>query len=216
MSFDTGRLSPVSAASAVCRAVELDQARVRGDGVALLDEQDVARHHLRGGNALPRAAADHVRVRGRHAPQRGDRLLGARLLDVAHERVQQDHREDRDRLVRQRRVAFEQPQSSGDGGRHEQQDHQRFGELREKLLPRRDRLFRGELVPAVALEPRARLGFAQAALRVGAEGGKRLFRAHPVRLRYRARNRRHMKSTAKRIKMISAALPTAVDAAQTH
>ena len=157
VSFDTGMLSPVSAASAVCSAVDCDQARVGGDRVALLDQQDVAGHHLGGRDALPRAAAHHAGVRRRHAPQRGHGLLGARLLHVAHERVEQHDRQDGDRLVGQRGVALEQPQRGRDRGRDQQQDHQRIGELGEELPPGGRRLFGGQLVPAVALEPRPRL-----------------------------------------------------------
>ena len=42
VSFETGRLSPVSAASAVCSAVDWINPRVGGNGVAFLDEDDVA------------------------------------------------------------------------------------------------------------------------------------------------------------------------------
>ena len=43
------------------------------------------------------------------ARKRGDRGLGARLLQVAHRRVEQDDREDRDGFVGQRRVALDRP-----------------------------------------------------------------------------------------------------------
>ena len=169
MSFDTGRLSPVSAASAVCSAVDSNQPRVGGDGVAFFDEDDVAGHELGRRDALPLAVADDVRVRRRHLAQRRHRLLRARLLDVAHDRVEQHDGEDRDRLVGQRRVALVEPQSRRDRRRDEQQDDEHVLELGEELPPRRHRLFRGQLVPAVAFEPRPRLFFAQALLRIRAQ-----------------------------------------------
>ena len=138
MSFDTGRLSPVSAASAVCSAVDSDQARIGRNGVALFDEDDVAGDELRRRNAPPLAVADHVGVRGRHLAQRRHRLLGARLLNVAHDRVEQHDGEDRDRLVGQRRFALIQPQRCGDRSGDEQQDHEHIGELGEELPPCRD------------------------------------------------------------------------------
>ena len=101
MSFATGRLSPVSAASAVCSAAVLEQARVGRDGVALLDQDDVAGHDLGRRHPVPRAVADDGGVRGRHLAQRRHRLLGARLLDVAHDGVEEHDGEDRHRLVGQ-------------------------------------------------------------------------------------------------------------------
>ena len=50
-----------------------------------------------------------VRVGRGHRAQRGDGRLGARLLDVAHRRVQQHDGEDGERLVGQRRVALVAP-----------------------------------------------------------------------------------------------------------
>ena len=114
MSFDTGRLSPVSAASAVCSAVDWISRASAGNGVALLDEDDVAGHELGRRDALSLAVADDVGVRRRHLAQRRHRLLRARLLDVAHERVEQHDGEDRDRLVGQRGVALVEPQPGGD------------------------------------------------------------------------------------------------------
>ena len=63
----------------------LDQPRVGRNGVAFLDEDDVARHELARRDALPCAVADDVGVRRRHLAQRRHRLFGARLLDVAHD-----------------------------------------------------------------------------------------------------------------------------------
>ena len=60
-----------------------------------------------GGDAPPLAVAHDRGVGRRHRAQRGDGGLGARLLHVAHRRVEQDDREDRDRFVGQRRVALD-------------------------------------------------------------------------------------------------------------
>jgi hypothetical protein len=119
-------------------------------------------------------------VCGRHAPQRRHRLLGARFVDVAHERVQQDDREDGDRLVGKGGVALDQPQCGGDRRRYQEQDHQRIGELSEKLLPSGHRRFGGQLVPAVALEPRPCLVFAQPEPGVAVERHEGFVGAYPV------------------------------------
>ena len=84
----------------------LNEPRVRRNGVALLDEDDVARHELRGRDALTRAVPDHGRVRRRHLAQSRDRLLGAGLLNIAHHRVQQHDGEDRHRFVGQGGIAL--------------------------------------------------------------------------------------------------------------
>ncbi len=149
----------------------MDQARVGGNGVAFFDEDEVAGHDFRRRNALPLAVADDVGLCRRHLAQRRHRRFGARLLDVAHDCVEQHDREDRDRFIGQRRFALHQPQRGGNGCGDEQQDHQHILELCEELSPRRHGLFRRQLVAAVALQPSLRFGFAQAAPRVRAERG---------------------------------------------
>ena len=84
-SFATGRLSPVSAASAVCRDADVDEARIGGDRVAFLEEDDVAGDDLDGRNVPPLAVAHDARVRGRHLAQGRDRRFRPRLLHVAHQ-----------------------------------------------------------------------------------------------------------------------------------
>jgi hypothetical protein len=110
-------------------------------------------------------------VRGGHATQGRHRLRGTRLLHIAHQRIEYYDREDRDRLVGQRRLALEQPQRRRDRRGDEQQNDQGVGELREKLLPARDRTLGGQLVAAVARKPRARLLLAQPAPRIAAQLG---------------------------------------------
>ena len=133
MSFETGRLSPVSAASAVCSAVESNQSRVGGNGVAFFDEDDVAGHDSARGNALPLAITDDVRLRRRHLAQGGDRSLRACLLNVAHDGVEQHNRKDRHRFIGQRRITFVEPQAGRDSRRDEQQNNEQILKLREEL-----------------------------------------------------------------------------------
>ena len=61
--------------------------------------------------------------------------LGARLLDIAHERIQQDDGEDGQGFVGEGRVALVEPQRGRDGGGDEQQDDEHILELREELTP---------------------------------------------------------------------------------
>ena len=101
MSFATGRLSPVSAASAVCSAVDWIS-RASAGMVSPSSMRMMSPGTTSAAGMLRRVAvADDVGVRRRHLAQRRDGLLRARLLDVAHDRVEQDDGEDRDRLVGQ-------------------------------------------------------------------------------------------------------------------
>ena len=135
----------------------LDQPRVGRNGVAFFDEDDVAGHELARRDALPLAVPNDVGVRRRHLAQRRHRLFRARLLDVAHERVEQHDGEDRDRFVGQRGVALIQPQPAEIERGDEQQDDEDILELGEKLPPCGYRAFRRQLVLAVAFEPFLRL-----------------------------------------------------------
>ena len=78
-----------------------DQPRIGRNRVAFLDEDDVAGNDLGGGNAPPLAVANDRGIGRRHRAQRRHGRLRSRLLDVAHGRVEQDDREDRDRFVGQ-------------------------------------------------------------------------------------------------------------------
>ena len=147
----------------------MNQPRVGGNRIPFFDEDDVAGHDLGRRNALPRAVADHVGVRRRHLAQRRDRCFRARLLDVAHDGVEQHDGEDRHRFVGQRRFALVQPQRRGDRRGDEQQNDEHILKLREELPPRRHRLFRRQLVAAISFEPCLRLTCAQPKLRVGSE-----------------------------------------------
>ena len=77
----------------------MNQPCVGGNGVALLDQDDVARHDLGGIDASPLSVAQDVSVRRSHLAQCGQRGLGSRFLDIAHERIQQHDRGDGQGLV---------------------------------------------------------------------------------------------------------------------
>ena len=81
----------------------LDEPRVGGDRVALREQKHVARHDLGRGNPLLAPVAHDARRRRRHPLQRRDRLLGARLLHVAEDRVQR-RRSQRSRSRRTARL----------------------------------------------------------------------------------------------------------------
>ena len=71
----------------------LEQPRVGCDDISLLNQQDVARNHIGSGNALSHAIPNDVGMRCRHLAQCSHRLLRPRLLDVAHQRVEQHNGE---------------------------------------------------------------------------------------------------------------------------
>ena len=135
----------------------LDQPRVGGNGVALFDEYDVAGHELARRDALPGAVPYDVGVRRRHLAQRRHRLLGAGLLEVAHERVEEHDGEDRHGFIGHRGVALVKPQSCGDQRGNDQQDDEDIRELSQKLSPCGYRCFRRQLVLAVAFQAFLRL-----------------------------------------------------------
>ena len=147
----------------------MHQPRVGGNGVALFDEDEVAGHHLGRRDALLRAVPYDLGVGRRHLAQRRHRVLGSGLLDVAHDRVEQDDREDGDRFVGQRGVALDEPQPGRNRRRDEQQDDEHVLKLGEEFPPGRDGLLGRQLVLAVAFEPRPRLPLAEAEPRVRAE-----------------------------------------------
>jgi hypothetical protein len=92
----------------------------------------------------------------------------AGLLHIPQHRVEKHDAEDGDRFIRQRRLALVEPQRGGDCSSDQQQNHQDVGKLREELFPGGDGLFRRQLVMAVFLQPRLRLGLCQAEMLIGA------------------------------------------------
>jgi len=113
----------------------LDQPRVGRHGVALFDEYEVAGHKLARQDALSGAVPYDVGVRCRHLAQRRHRLLGASLLKVSHEPVEEDDGEDRHSFVGYRGVALIKPQTCGDERGKDQQDDEDIRELAQKLSP---------------------------------------------------------------------------------
>ena len=142
---------------------------IGGDGVAFLDQDDVAGDDLRGGDAPSFSVANDRCVRCGHRSQGRDRGLGPCLLNVAQRGVEQDNRQDGHRFVRKARVTLVGPQAGGDTGGDEQQDDEYVLELREEPPPRRDRLLGRELVAPVPFESRSHLGVGQATAEVGSE-----------------------------------------------
>ncbi len=120
-------------------------------------------------------------MRCRHLAQRHHCFLRTRLLDVAHDCVEQHDGENRHRFVGQSCCALVKPQSSRDQGRDEQQYHQNVLKLREELSPGRHRLFGRQLISTVTLEPCPRLRIAQSELRVRAERSQYFVDRLPVR-----------------------------------
>jgi hypothetical protein len=158
ISFDTGRALAGQGGFRRLQPGRLNKPRVGRNGIALLNEDDVARDKLRRWDAMSFADPDHGGARRRQLPQGSHCLLGARLLSMAHDRVQENDSEDGDRFVRQNRVALKQPQSRGDEPGDQQQDDEGIRELGKKLPPCRNGRFRRKFVPAGPFQPQPRLG----------------------------------------------------------
>ena len=77
----------------------VDDARIRGHSVPFFHQEEISGHDLRRGYASAFAVPYHLCVRGPHLPERGDSRLRARLLHVAHDRVEHHDTEDRRGLV---------------------------------------------------------------------------------------------------------------------
>ena len=134
---------------------------VSGDSRAGGEANDVAGHQVTGGDLALVAVAQGDRHRGRHAPQRLDRTLGAVLLGEAEQDgEQQDHADD-NRLE-------DVSQHRGEGDGEEQDQDEDVLELREEQAPRRNTGRGDELVRAVLTQAARRLFAAQSAAR-GAE-----------------------------------------------
>ena len=159
----------------------LDQPAIGRNGVAFLDEDDVARDDLRRGDASPLAASDHGGISRRHRAKCRDGSLGTRLLHIAHGRVQEHDGKDGDGFVGEGRVALHDPERRGDRCGDEKQDDEHILKLRQESPPRRDRLLRGELVWSVLREPSARFLVAQPALLIGPEPGDQFAGVQAVR-----------------------------------
>ena len=141
----------------------LDDAGVRRDLVAGLDQHDVAGDDLIGRDALALAVADDRGFRGGQRHQCAHRFFGARLLEEAEQGVEATIAQDDDGLVRQRGLAriLQQPFHHRDDHGDQQDDHQEVLELLEQPPP--PGCFRRALEPvrSVLLEAPLRLGAAK-------------------------------------------------------
>ena len=147
----------------------LDEAGVRRNLVAGLDQHDVAGDDVMGRDALAIAVANDRGFRRGERHQGADRFLRARLLDEAEHGVEHDDRHDDDRLVGQGALArvLQHPFDHRDHDGDQQDDHQEIFELlQQPFPPRRFRralqpvgavLLRGAAAPRTRLRPRATL-----------------------------------------------------------
>ena len=119
--------------------------------------------------------ADDVSARCRHLPQRRDCRLGAFLLDVTKNRIQQHDRADRDRIVGQRRVTLVKPERKRRRGRDQQQNDEDVAKLTEEFSPGWNRPLGGELIRPIATEPGASFVVRQATKRVTLECANDVF-----------------------------------------
>ena len=71
----------------------LDEDRVRGDAVPLLQDEEIAAHDLATRDAPPRCTADDECARARQVPERGE---GSRRLALLHERDADHHGDGRE------------------------------------------------------------------------------------------------------------------------
>ena len=141
----TGRLSPVSAASATSSVAAAEHAPVGGHDVAGLDLDDVAGHELLGRQLRERAVAAHARLDDHHLRQRRDGRRGLALLVEPEHRVEQRQQQDHDP------GAGLLDRVDRDHARGQQHDLHRVLVLAQERVPARLGLRLGELVRPVAL-----------------------------------------------------------------
>src|SRR5690606_23187711 len=146
-----------------------EQPAVRGDGLAGLEDDDVARHELARVDLGGAAVAHDGRARDLELEQRLHRLARAQLGEEAERGVDEQHGADGRRVER---VAGDQR----DGGCREQEEDDDALELREQDAPRGDRLGRAERVGPVVLEAAARLIAGEAVARRLQAGERVLWR----------------------------------------
>ena len=152
----------------------LDHSSVRGDGIALFDDDDVAGNDIRSGDRDRGAITNDARVGRSHLAERSERGFSPLFLQVPHQRIQEDDCADRDRFVGQGGIALVQPERRRDRGRDEKQNHQDVAELPGKSLPRRLRRLGLEFVRAGLRQPSTGLVPHQTEGRIGPERGQHL------------------------------------------
>ena len=108
----------------------LEEPQVGGHAVTGLEQHDIARHQILGGNPRFTSVAPHGRLRGDHPAERLDGFLRLGLLEKTHHRVDHHHAENHcgiHPLAEQR----------GDSHGHHEDVNKRLVELLEKLHPSR-------------------------------------------------------------------------------
>ncbi len=106
----------------------LDEPRVRGDGVARLQDDDIARHEPVRLHLLDAAVAAHLYARSCHLLERRHRLLGPVLLRESEDRVEHDDDQDRDGVL-------DLTQKAGDNSGNNEDDDHRLLELVQQDQP---------------------------------------------------------------------------------
>ena len=99
-----------------------------------------------------RASAEipnHRGFRRGSGPEGRQRGFCPALLNEPHQGIQQDHRNNYNRFVRERRCTFHEPYKEGDTRGDQQQNHQRIVELRKEATPGGHHNFGGQLVRAI-------------------------------------------------------------------
>ncbi len=133
---------------------DLVEPQVRGNGVARLDEHDVARHQLGGIDRHDRTVAQHAGAHARHATQGGQGALGPVVLHESDDGVQQDDQRNRDRVFR---IADQRRQHA----RRDQHANHEIRELPQQQRQRRPHLALRQHIGPHRREPRRSLRRAQ-------------------------------------------------------
>ncbi len=120
-----------------CR--RLDESGIGGHRVALLEQEDVPRHHVDRRDPLLLTVPEHTRRRCRHSLQCGHGLLGPGLLHIAQDGVEDDDRQDHDGVEGDALGPFGSPSHDRDDNRDQQQVDQWACQLGEQLAPHRHR-----------------------------------------------------------------------------
>ena len=129
-----------------------DQSAVRRHAVAGAQQQNVARHELRGRYLLRFSAAQHGRLLRREPPQFFDLMLGAAFLHHAHHRVEHDDRQNDDRF-QVIRFALRAGREKRNDGRRQERKHHKILELPQKANQNARLLFFFQPVFAVFAQP---------------------------------------------------------------
>ena len=134
----------------------LEEPRVGGDPLPLLDQQHVARDELGRRDPELLSVAEDTRLGGEIRGKRLHRALGLELLDEGEDRVDEDHDDDRDR-------DGDDAGNPREDGRGPEEEGQRVGELAPQVAEMAALLPPANLVWPVLLEPALGLAPAEAA-----------------------------------------------------